>query len=98
MAQMYKFENRKIWDFDNMFQFQSREIEKFVFNKSEQVKPTSIMKTYCCSNASELMFQKGSVKQRLIFYTKQYEYGNFELQKISEFKIWCASTDKLIPD
>lgn len=37
-------------------------------------------------------------EQRMIYYSKDKSFNTQETQAISQFKIWCKSNDKAIPE
>ena len=76
-------------------------IEKMMEDGLDKVESTKEMANYI--PLEEEMFQeygkeKKREKQRLIYYSQDYDYSNNELQQVMQFKIWARTNGLDLPD
>ena len=95
MNQVYKYTKNKAWDYDNMFEFETKELEQLMEKGINHIIPTNTMFIYVPIDTE--MKLPGSESQRLVYYSQQYDYENTELQKINEFKIWAQMQGHELP-
>lgn len=77
MNQVYKYTKNKAWDYDNMFEFETKEFEQLMEKGINNIIPTNTMFIYVPIDTE--MKLPGSESQRLVYYSQQYDYENTEL-------------------
>ena len=96
MNQIYKYDENFEWNFDNTFEYKTKFIRAMMEDGVENILPTDMMLRFI-PQPEDLIYESGATKQRLMFYSQDYDFENNELQAIMEFKIWSLTNEVKLP-
>ena len=78
MNQIYKYDENFEWNFSNSFEYKTKFIKAMMEEGVDKILPNDIMLRFV-PEPEELMYNSGTTKQRLIFYSQDFDFENNEL-------------------